>query len=69
MIEVNIKANDWSVCEALEDIERKINNEILDVIYDGITDVVECDGEHYTATLKRVKIEEKKEEKKEILAF
>lgn len=69
MIEVNIKAKDWTVCEALEDIERKINSEMLDVIYDGITDEVECDGEHYTATFKRVKVEKKEEEKKEMTAY
>ena len=70
MIEINIKTKDWRVCEALEDIERKINNEMLDVIYDGITDEVECDGDHYTATFKRVKVEEKKEEeKKEVTAL
>lgn len=71
MIEVNIKAEDYHVAEALGKAESLINNNnAIDVIYDDIADQVHYEGEHFDVTFKRAKAEEKKEEeKKEMTAL
>lgn len=68
MIEVNIKADDYYVANALAKAESLINNNnAIDVIYDDVADQVHYEGEHFDVTFKRVNGEEQpaKQEKEE----
>ena len=69
MIEVNIKADDYYVADALAKAESLINsNNAVDVIYDDIADQVHYEGEHFDVTFKR-NTEEKKEVAEEMTAY
>lgn len=59
MIKVEIQAENYRVAEALADVERLINNDSLDVIYDGVTDEVNYVGDYYRASFKYVNDEGK----------
>lgn len=52
MIQVRLTADDWHVAEALADISTRIEaGDLLDPLYDGVTNAISVFGEHYKATL------------------
>lgn len=50
MIKVTLKSEEYYVVEAMAEIEARVDNGLIDPIYDGETDHIEVSGEHWSAT-------------------
>lgn len=52
MISISLTAEDWHIADALNEIAARIeNDDIMDVLYDDVTDKLNIQGANYKAVI------------------